>query len=148
MEYLIRDFQEADLDSLISLCARHAAHEQCEYDVNKKILLKRALLSNKPCLYCWIVTVKDKAVGYATFTFDFSTWDAGHFLHMDCLYLDENYRGFGIGEDIIRRIIAYAKKENCVSVQWQTPSFNERAIRFYSKFNVKMMDKKRFIFPL
>ena len=94
------------------------------------------------------MTVKDEAVGYATFTFDFSTWDAGHFLHMDCLYLDENYRGFGIGEDIIRRIIAYAKKENCVSVQWQTPSFNERAIRFYSKFNVKMMDKKRFIFPL
>ena len=92
MEYLIRNFQKADLDSLISLCARHAAHEQCEYDVNKKILLKRALLSNKPCLYCWIVTVKDKAVGYATFTFDFSTWDAGHFLHMDCLYLDENYR--------------------------------------------------------
>jgi GNAT superfamily N-acetyltransferase len=148
MEYLIRDFQEADLDSLVSLCARHAAYEQCEYDVNKKILLKRALLSNKPSLHCWIVTVRNEAVGYATFTFDFSTWDAGHYLHMDCLYLDENFRGFGIGEDIIRRIIAYAKKENCVSVQWQTPSFNERAIRFYSKFNGKIMDKKRFIFPL
>jgi GNAT superfamily N-acetyltransferase len=149
MEYLIRDFCEDDLDALVSLCASHAAYERSSYDSNnKKIRLKQALLSPKPSLYCWIVTVNDQVVGYATYTFDFSTWDAGRFLHLDCLYLEENIRGFGVGEEILQRIIALAKEENCVAVQWQTPSFNEKAIRFYSRLNGRMTDKKRFVITL
>ena len=59
MEYLIRDFQERDIDQLIILCTKHAAHEQADYDPkNKAALLKKALLSDNPCLRCWIVMAK------------------------------------------------------------------------------------------
>lgn len=145
MEYLIRDFQDGDIDALIQLCARHAAHELHDYDeIGKASRLKNALLSPIPPLHCWIVIVKELIVGYATFTFDFSTWDARHYLHVDCIYIEENFRGHGIGADIMSRLKNVARDKECVNVQWQTPLFNKKAIRFYEKINAKGLDKKRF----
>ena len=146
MEYLIRDFQESDLKQLIELCSRHAAYEKAVYNAEgKEILLRNALLSAKPNLYCWIVMVGDEVAGYVTYTFDFSTWDAGHFLHLDCLYLEKKFRGFGIGSAIITKLKDVARKKNCINLQWQTPVFNESAIRFYVRSGGIGTDKKRFV---
>ncbi len=145
MEYLIRDFQESDIDQLIILCANHAAHEQSDYDPkDKAALLKNALLSDNPCLRCLIVTVKNEFAGYAAFTFDFSTWDARYYLHLDCIYLEGKFRGLGIGKEIMNRLLAVAKKKNCINLQWQTPISNESAISFYGRVGGKALDKKRF----
>ena len=149
MEYLIRDFQERDIDQLIILCTKHAAHEQADYDPkNKAALLKKALLSDSPCLRCWIVMAKNEVAGYATFTFDFSTWDAKYCLHVDCIYIEEKFRRLGIGKAVMKRLVDVAKSNNCVNLQWQTPVFNKMAIWFYERIGGKSLDKKRFfIFP-
>lgn len=145
MEYLIRDFRENDIDTLIHLCNKHAAYEGVHYNgEGKRNLLLTALLSSRPKLHCWVVEAGDDVVGYVTYTFDFSTWHAQTFLHLDCLYLEEAYRGLGIGEKIIRRLHAVAKINRCVNLQWQTPTFNERAIRFYHRMGAYSLDKKRF----
>jgi len=145
MEYLIRDFQEHDIDQLIILCTKHAAHEQSDYNPKDKAgRLKNALLSDDPCLRCWIVMIKNEFVGYATFTFDFSTWDARYYLHLDCIYLEKKFRGLGIGKEIMKRLLAAARKKNCINLQWQTPVSNESAIRFYGRVGGKALDKKRF----
>ena len=145
MEYLIRDFQESDIDQLIILCTKHAAHEQSDYDPKDKAgHLKNALLSDNPRLRCWMVMVKNEFAGYATFTFDFSTWDARYYLHLDCIYLEEKFRGLGIGKAIMERLVDVAKSNNCVNLQWQTPVFNKMAIRFYEGIGGKPRDKKRF----
>jgi GNAT superfamily N-acetyltransferase len=145
MEYLIREFQESDIDQLIILCAKHAAHEKSAYDPKDKAEhLKNALLSDNPCLQCWIVVVKDELAGYATFTFDFSTWDARYYLHLDCIYLEEKFRGLGIGKEIMNRLLAAARKKNCINLQWQTPVSNGPAIRFYEGITSNALDKKRF----
>ena len=145
MEYLIRDFQEDDIDDLIQLCAKHAAHELSDYDeTGKAARLKNALLSSTPPLHCWIVEVNELIVGYATFTFDFSTWNACRYLHVDCIYIEDNFRGRGIGAVIMNRLKNVARENGCVNVQWQTPVFNKKAIRFYEKINARGLDKKRF----
>lgn len=145
MEYLIRDFQEGDIDFLIELCAKHAAHELSDYDViGKASRLKNALMSAAPPLHCWMVIAKGQVVGYTTFTFDFSTWHACHYLHLDCIYIKKKFRGHGIGAVIIKRLIEIAKDKGCVNVQWQTPLFNKKAIKFYERIGGKALDKKRF----
>lgn len=145
MEYLIREFREEDIHALIELCYKHAAYEQFDYDRrDKEHLLISALVGGTPKLYCWVVVVNDSVVGYTTFTFDFSTWHANHFLHLDCLYIEETYRGLGIGKEIIQRLKVIAKSKGCVNVQWQTPMSNEDAIRFYHRMGSQSKDKKRF----
>ena len=43
------------------------------------------------------------------------------------------------------RLVDVAKNNNCVNLQWQTPVFNEMAIRFYERIGGKAHDKKRFL---
>ena len=56
MEYLIREFEERDIQKLVQLCERHARYEGASYDrTNKEKLLLNALTSATPPLKCLIV---------------------------------------------------------------------------------------------
>ena len=63
----------------------------------------------------------------------FSTCDAYHYIYMDCLYFLDSYRGFGIGQKLFDSIKEEAKKMNIKEIQWQTPNFNTRVIKFYNR---------------
>jgi len=60
------------------------------------------------------------------------------------LYLEEDARGFGIGEAIIEKLKQIAIDKNCINIQWQTPKFNERAIKFYNRIGGTAKEKVRF----
>jgi GNAT superfamily N-acetyltransferase len=147
--YFIRPCTPADLPEVVSLCRRHADHECASYDESGKIArLNDLLFGNDPRLHCWIVDVDGTASGYCTFTIDYSTWHAAPYLHMDCLYLDAPLRGAGIGRVILKKLREVAIAERCISIQWQTPAFNEGAIRFYTREGAKGNEKIRFELPV
>lgn len=103
-EHLIRPCRPEDLSSLVILCGKHAAHERAPYNpAGKDTLLLDALFGDgsEPCgdrsqlsspapkLHCLVVAADRNLIGYATYTFDFSTWEARPFLYMVCLFLEE-----------------------------------------------------------
>ncbi|HEX9151964.1 MAG TPA: GNAT family N-acetyltransferase, partial [Flavobacterium sp.] len=94
--------------------------------------------------FCLVAEKNKTIVGYAAYTFDFSTWDAASFMYLDCLYLEENFRGFGIGEAILEQLKQIAADKKCINIQWHTPKFNERAIKFYNRIGGNGKDKVRF----
>lgn len=146
MEYQIRAVQAQDLPALVELCRKHAAYEQASYDsTNKEELLSKALFAENPKLFCQVVESNRQLVGYASYTFDYSTWDAGIFLYLDCLYLEPEYRGLGIGEEIMQKLKEIARQNTCVNIQWQTPDFNTRAIGFYERVGGVGKNKVRFV---
>ena len=63
---------------------------------------------------------------------------------MDCLYLLEQSRGFGLGKRFINEIIKFKKKLNCTHIQWQTQSTNIQAIKFYKNLGAISKEKERF----
>ncbi|HEY5746309.1 MAG TPA: GNAT family N-acetyltransferase [Chryseolinea sp.] len=149
MEYDIRLCEQNDLPTLISLCEKHAAHERASYSPDGKLeALRRAILAKPPSLYCYVVESAECIVGYFTFTFDFSTWDAQRFLYLDCLYLNPEYRNLGIGKKVFELLVDIAIQNQCVNMQWQTPIFNESAIAFYKRVGAKAKEKMRFSLEL
>lgn len=149
MEYTIRNCKRADLPKLILLCQKHAAFEKADFSTSgKEEALQKALFGEKQKLHCLVVATTDTIVGYASYTFDYSTWNAADFLYMDCLFLEEEVRSFGIGELLIDRLKQIAIEKKCVNMQWQTPQFNERAIKFYNRIGAEGKDKVRFTLPL
>ncbi len=51
----IRKVKAEDLPQLIELCALHAEYENAEYEKQgKQELLRFALFSESPALYCWM----------------------------------------------------------------------------------------------
>lgn len=149
MDYIIRKLEEKDLATLVKLCQNHAEYEQATYkSIGKEKQLKNAIFSQNPMLHCYVIESGTELGGYFSFTFDFSTWDAQIFLYLDCLYLEPNFRGLKIGEQVFEKLKEIGKENNCVNIQWQTPTFNERAIKFYNKIGATGKDKRRFFIDL
>jgi L-amino acid N-acyltransferase YncA len=149
MDYVIREIRKADLPRLIELCKSHADYERVPYDATDKFdSLKSAIFSSNKRLYCFVVETHSQLIGYYSYTFDFSTWDAKTFMYLDCVYLEPDFRGMRIGEKIFENLREIANLNDCMNIQWQTPAFNKRAIKFYKRIGGKGKDKIRFFINL
>lgn len=145
MDYVIRKLTVTDLPRLVQMCASHAEYEKATYDgTGKKEALQALIFADDPRLFCHVVEADHRLVGYFSYTFDVSTWNAGKFLYLDCLYLEPSYRGLKIGDRVFELLLEIARQNNCVNIQWQTPAFNEKAIRFYNRIGATGKDKVRF----
>lgn len=134
-----------DMIQLISLCALHAEFEQADYSSEgKTVQLAKQLFCDTPMLFCLVAESKQQLIGYATYTYDFSTWDAAIFLHLDCLFIVEHARHQGLGQAFLRLIAHEANKHDCRMIQWQSPVWNVSAIRFYHHLGAVSKEKKRF----
>lgn len=148
-ELKIREVKPQDLAELVRLCRLHAEFEGVDYDEGgKERKLERAFLEEPRFGHCLIAEFGGRLVGYATATKEFSTWDADHYLHMDCLYVVQEMRGEGVGTSFIGALKTLAKDWGCTHIQWQTPSNNALAISFYRKQNAYSKDKKRFFLEI
>ena len=106
------------------------------------------MVDKNPPLYCLIVLKNEELVGYATYMKQFSTWDTDFYIYMDCLYLTEESRGLGIGQKLIERIQKEGRTFGHSLIQWQTPDFNNRAMKFYDRIGAKRMSKERYFYEI
>lgn len=149
MNYKIRNAQPSDIPEIIQLCAEHSEYEQASYsEIGKAKKMEAFLFSSQTRFFCLMAEVENKIAGYASYSFEFSTWDAEHFTYMDCLYLRPEYRGFGIGEALIKKIEDHSRSQHIKQIQWHTPSFNVRAIKFYHRIGAGSKEKVRFYYPV
>lgn len=141
---IIRKCEHADIDEVVEMCGEHAEFEKCSYSSSGKAArLKHLMFANKPALNCIVADTGTGLAGYASYTFDLSTWSAEYYLHLDCLYLRQFARGAGLGREIMKHVARAAIKNGIKEVQWQTPVFNTRAIAFYDKLGAVTKDKVR-----
>jgi GNAT superfamily N-acetyltransferase len=142
---VVRRARRSDLAALVSLCAEHASYERADYDpAGKAEQLERALFAPSPRLYAWVASSSDVLIGYATAAAEFSTWRAGDYLHMDCLFVRDGQRGAGVGAELLQAVLSFARKHGYAEVQWQTPAWNLDAARFYRRNGALDSGKLRF----
>lgn len=142
----IREAVPADIDQIIELICEHMEYEGATID---KMMDGKALsfhLFSAKTIICLVVEHESEIVGYATFMQQFSTWEAGFYLYLDCLYMKDTARGRGTGKQMMQVIIDIAKAMKCLEIQWQTPFFNKQAIGFYRHLGAISQNKERFFF--
>ncbi len=149
MELDIRFAKAEDLPAIVNLCSLHAAYEKASYNASgKQEQLNEAIFCEAPDVYCLIAEVNGSIEGYAVYMRQYSTWDAAFYIYMDCLFLKEANRGYGIGEMLTDRIKREGAKLGCKLIQWQTPDFNVRAIKFYKRIGATSKTKERFFLEI
>jgi len=142
----IRGALRQDIQGLVALCTEHAKFERAVYDpADKAARLSDALFAAVPRLYAWVAVVDGNIVGYATAAAEYSTWSAAEYLHMDCLYVQSGHRGTGIGAALMAAVEQLARERGYAEVQWQTPSWNVDASRFYRRHGALDQEKLRFV---
>lgn len=144
MDFHIRPAHTTDLPELVLLCGEHAAYERSHFDpTGKEDALAGMLFHATARLKCLVVEGPANLIGYATFSVECSTWDAAYYMHMDCLFLRPEARNKGIGKALMKAIARQAVEEGVTRMQWQTPSFNVDAVRFYERWGPVMKEKYR-----
>lgn len=144
----IRRATATDAALLLPLCAEHAAYERLDHASNDGVGELARALGTAPTLHAWIAEAGDTTVGYASATLDFSTLDRATYLHMDCLFVREGWRGHGAGRLLWEAVHAFASERGCRNMQWQTPEWNIDAARFYRKLGARESVKRRYVLPL
>ncbi len=142
----LRYAEKKDVEKIVLLCKEHMAFEKVDVIIPDAYsdMLSRHLFNSDNAVKCILVEYKNEVLGYATFIKQFATWKANYYIYLDCLFLKENARGKGVGKQIMLKIKAFAKSQNCSEIQWQTPEFNTDAIRFYQKLGAISKTKERF----
>lgn len=144
-EFQFRNVQPADMPALLELMKAHAAYEEATW--NNALSPKNwepLFFADAPKIQCYVIEINATPEGYFTYTFDYSTWQAASYLHMDCLYLNPQWRGKRIGTAVLQFLQTIASQQNSIGLQWQTPIANTSAIRFYQRNGAIGKEKMRF----
>ena len=139
---------EADFAPVRALAQAHARFEQSNVVLPADWSRRMAGLTAAGRVDLFVATAEDEAVGYASVTNDVSTWTGATYAHLDCLYLADGHRGHGSGLLLFDAVVGRARSVGRTELQWQTPAWNEGAIRFYRRTGAHSHDKTRFVLPL
>ncbi|MEL4318628.1 GNAT family N-acetyltransferase [Leifsonia sp. YIM 134122] len=141
----VRAAVSADLPELIELIREHAEYERAAPPPSDLVDgLSRLLFGPVPRLHAFVGTEGDDMVGYATASLEASTWQGAEFLHMDCLFLRPGARGAGLGGRLVDALRDLAGELGVGEMRWQTPDWNEGAIRFYDRTGATRSTKQRY----
>ncbi|MFB6524636.1 MULTISPECIES: GNAT family N-acetyltransferase [unclassified Streptomyces] len=143
----VRPARPDDLPRVVELIAEHAAYEKAAPPAPGLADRLAGLLfgTEPPRLRCLVAALPDGTLaGYASCAPELSTWDGTEYLHMDCLYLTEASRGHGLGPLLMAAVRAEAGRLGLAEIQWQTPAWNEGAIRFYDRLGATSKEKHRY----
>lgn len=93
--------------------------------------LHTALFSPNPRVFALICEDDGRAVGFALYFFNFSTWLGRHGIYLEDLYVSPADRGRGAGKALLSRIAQIAVSEGCGRFEWSVLDWNQPAIDFY-----------------
>jgi GNAT superfamily N-acetyltransferase len=80
-----------------------------------------------------------KPAGFALFFYNYSTWLGRPGLYLEDLYVRSEFRGKGIGKNLLLYLARLAARENCGRFQWQVLDWNTPSIRFYESLGARVM---------
>ena len=87
------------------------------------------------------VSEEGKVVAYVTYFVTFHTW-SGKSLYMDDLYVQQAFRGKGIGKALLDKVIEFAKDNNCSSLRWLVSHWNQEAKQFYKSIGAEISNNE------
>jgi GNAT superfamily N-acetyltransferase len=142
---IVREATPGDIPNLIQLIHEHTAFERAAPPSDDlAVRLAGLLFAPAPRLHAIVAEIEDVIVGYSTASLETSTWRGREFLHMDCLYLREDARGSGVGGMLLDAVRRLAIELGVDQVEWQTPQWNEGAVRFYDRTGAERNPKHRY----
>jgi GNAT superfamily N-acetyltransferase len=87
-----------------------------------------------------LAEIDGKAVGFAVWFYNFSTFRGRHGLFLEDIFVDPAHRGAGIGRAIFRFLARHAIAQGCARMDWDVLNWNSTAIRFYRSLGAHPLD--------
>ena len=90
----------------------------------------------------WAFVAEEEGVinGFALYYIRYSTWK-GQKMYLEDILVTEQARGKGLGAMLMNALIQEARERNLNGLTWQVLNWNEPAMNFYRKYNVRFDDE-------
>ncbi|MDA0339534.1 MAG: GNAT family N-acetyltransferase [Proteobacteria bacterium] len=139
-EISIRNAVKDDGSSLLQFITELADYERMSDDVVATAPdISSALFGPRPCAEAVIAEWETQPVGFALFFQNFSTFEGRPGLYLEDLFVQEKYRGKGLGKALLVHLARLAKERNCARFEWSVLDGNEPSIRFYESLGATPM---------
>ena len=88
-----------------------------------------------------IAECEGKAIGFALFFYNFSTFVGKKGIYLEDLYIQPHMRGRGFGKKIFARLADIALERECGRLEWSCLDWNQSSIDFYKSMGARAMDE-------
>jgi GNAT superfamily N-acetyltransferase len=145
---IVRARTETECEAVRPLAQAHAVYERSATVLVDDWSARISRMITAAQLHLFVALRGGEAVGYATTATTVETWTAAPYAELDCLFVHEGTRGAGVGALLVAAAADAARADGCRELQWQTPAWNEGAIRFYQRIGARSTSKERFTLAL
>ncbi|WP_403020690.1 GNAT family N-acetyltransferase [Salinibacterium sp. GXW1014] len=143
LSHIPRPALERDIPEMLALIQDLAEYER-EPDAVKTSEddLRRALFGEHPTVFAHVVDGdEERLAGMAIWFLTFSTWEGVNGIHLEDLYVREEFRGRGYGRQLLATLAAVCVERGYARLEWQVLDWNEPAIGFYKNLGAEPMDE-------
>lgn len=139
---IIRFAEKSDTPIIFSLIKQLAEYEKLSDKViTTEERIKQSIFGNNQFIEVLIAEFEGKAVGYALFFKNYSTFLGKAGIYLEDLFVLPDYRGKGIGKSLLKKIISIAKQRDYGRVEWSVLDWNVSAIEIYKKIGAEPLDE-------
>jgi GNAT superfamily N-acetyltransferase len=139
----------AELDELVELLIVLFTQDiEFEPDYAKQKAGLEQIISNPALGEILIMKIDGKVVGMVSLLYSISTALGGKVAILEDMVMSKDFRGKGLGKELLKEAIAFAQKRGCLRLTLLTDFDNESAIRFYQSagFSLSKMIPLRLVF--
>lgn len=139
MNVTFRKGTEADGELIIGYLKKLAEYEKLTESCNITPEALVRLMHEENGLRVLIAELSGEAVGIMTYYFyKIATFSGKHVLYIEDVFIDEKYRGNGIGGRFFSEAKKIAEEKGCDRLEWKCLDWNEPAKGFYEKIGGKI----------
>jgi len=139
MNLTIKEAEKKDSSLILNMIKGIAKYEKLENQVEASLDdIEQSIFEQKDA-HVIIAYLDEKPVGFALYFYNYSTFKGRKGLYLEDLFVYENYRHLGIGNQLFEFLRRKAKHNDCGRMEWVCLDWNQKAIDFYTKKGAKAM---------
>lgn len=139
-ECTIRPARKADADAIFALIQELAVYEKLTHQVTgTPEALSQHLFDSPTYAEALVVERQDQLIGFALFFRNYSTFLTQPGLYLEDLFVQQAYRGQGIGKALLKAVAHIAQARGYGRLEWSVLDWNETAIAFYQKMGAEVL---------
>jgi GNAT superfamily N-acetyltransferase len=140
-KFVLRKAEPEDTSLVLSFIRQLAEYEKMtdEVQADEKTLYQSLFVQK--IAHALIAEEDGKAIGFALYFYNFSTFVGRPGLYLEDIYIQPEYRKKGYGTIIFQRLANIALEEGCGRMEWTCLDWNEPSRQFYRKMGAVTMDE-------